>query len=248
MCLIAIAIEQSEEYPLILLSNRDEFLNRPTNKMHWWKDKDILAGQDLKAGGTWLGINHQKQFAIITNYRDPKHQNPLAPSRGIIPVELLEAHGADFNSYVQAHQQLWNQMNGFNLVYGDSFQVFHYSNVSQKINVLKKGIYGISNALLDTPWPKVEALKEKLSKSIAQKDLAQEKLVELLFSTKKYPDAMLPNTGVGHVMEKILSPICIKTPLYGTRAHTIILKDISGKMFILEKQADTHASVSFEID
>src|SRR5690554_2025388 len=144
MCLIIVAINQVDNYPLVFLSNRDEFYQRPTKSMHWWKDEDVLAGKDLQAGGTWLAINSQQQFAAVTNYRDLEHNDPNAPSRRAIPIDLIKHPPEDFKNYVKNHQELWDKMNGFNLIYYTGHFIYYYSSTSKEVIELQDGIYVIS--------------------------------------------------------------------------------------------------------
>lgn len=247
MCLIVIALNQLEDTPLIFLSNRDEFLQRPTKPMHWWEEEDILAGKDLKAGGTWLAISSNNQFAAVTNYRDIENNNPNAPSRGAIPIDIIKDSPTEFGQYVQSHQEEWDKMNGFNLLYHNGQTTFYYSNISKEIVVLQNGIYAISNAFLDTPWPKVISAKKQLKDNIQKNNIHSDSLIELLSNREKYPEENLPDTGVGQEWESILSPICIHSPIYGTRTHTIIIKDNKGKMSITEKQTLTQEVKTFSI-
>lgn len=236
MCLIAIAINQSEQYPIILLSNRDEFYNRSTEKMHWWKDRDILAGKDLQAGGTWLAINSKGHFAAVTNYRNPKHNDPKASSRGAIPLDLVEDTPYDFTLYVSNQQEYWDKMNGFNLLYYNENNVFYYSNISKNIQKLEDGVHALSNAFVNTPWPKVEQIKSDLKKLLKQNLIDEQYFLNILGQDKKFPKDTLPNTGVGIVMEEILSPICIHSPVYGTRTHTVITVSQDKVVNVVEKQ------------
>lgn len=224
MCLITIAIEQSEKYPFILLSNRDEFYNRPTDAMHWWEGQNILAGKDLQAGGTWIAFNRLHQFAAVTNYRDPQNFRPDAPSRGMIPVDLTTQPIDDFREYVKEKYQLWNTMNGFNLIFHNGEKTFYYSNVSHKIQELSPGIHALSNAFLNTPWPKVTASKTQLQKLIAHQKTDEESFLDILSDAHTFLEEELPDTGVDIEMEKILSPICIQSPAYGTRVNTLFLR------------------------
>lgn len=236
MCLIVLAIDVSEEFPLIFLSNRDEFYQRPTENMHWWDDQDILAGKDLQAGGTWLAINSKKQIAAVTNYRDPHHFKNDAPTRGNIPVDILHSNFENFEDYVKIHQDIWSEMNGFNLLYHDGKSTYYYSNISKQIEILKPGIHAISNAFLNTPWPKVIHSKEILRKLIDNKRFEDDELLSLLKNSEKYSEESLPETGVGIEMEKVLSAIHIQSPIYGTRTHTIITKNNHGVLNISEHQ------------
>lgn len=235
MCLIAFAIHQDEKYPFIFIANRDEFYERPAEPMHWWKEENILAGKDLLAGGTWIAFGKNHQFAAVTNYRDPKNNHPTAPSRGAIPVNLIKENPMDFHQYVKDNKAFWKEMNGFNLLYHNGKDTYYYSNISEEIKQLEDGIYAISNAFLDTPWPKTIAVKSNLQNLIENKNISIENLLQILNNHEKYPSDQLPNTGVGIEMEKVLSPICIQTPIYGTRVSTVFLKENNGMAQVVER-------------
>jgi uncharacterized protein with NRDE domain len=235
MCLIAFAIHQDEKFPFIFIANRDEFYERPAQAMHWWEEENILAGKDLLAGGTWIAFGKNQQFAAVTNYRDPKSIHPTAPSRGAIPVNLVKEIPLDFEQYVNDNKAYWREMNGFNLVYHNGNETFYYSNISEEVKKLEDGIYAISNAFIDTPWPKTIAVKSKLQQEISNKNISVDHLLQILNNHEKYPTDQLPNTGVGVEMEKVLSPICIQTPIYGTRVNTVFLKDKAGTAQVVER-------------
>lgn len=247
MCLLVIAIDQTPDLPLIFLSNRDEFYARETVSMHWWKDQEILAGRDLKAGGTWLGINSKQHIAAVTNFRNLQHQRADAPTRGSVPTNLLLAQPKSFTEHVKSKEDEWSLMNGFNLFYYNGHNFYHYSNVSKKVTQLSKGIYAISNADLDTPWPKVVHIKKYLTEAIEQNDISTNSLLDILKDTQPYPEENLPDTGVGLEMEKVLSPICIQSPVYGTRTHTIITQSSSQEMKIYEEQTLTQVHKEYRL-
>lgn len=247
MCLIVIAIDQDENFPFIFLSNRDEFYHRPTQSMHWWDDNAILAGKDLQAGGTWLGIHSDKKIAAVTNYRDPERNDPNAPSRGAIPTDILIDSPVDFEKYVLEHQSFWETMNGFNLLYHNGTSTYYYSNISKEIILLSKGIHAVSNAFMNTPWPKVIHSKASLQDIISQGKISEDFLIQLLSNPQRYPEDLLPDTGVGIEMEKMLSAVCIESPVYGTRTHTVILKDKKGHLHITEQQTLSQETIRFVI-
>lgn len=248
MCLITIAIQQSPQYPIILLANRDEFYNREALAMHWWEeDNSILAGKDLQGGGTWLAINTDKHFASVTNYRDPKSMRPDAPSRGAIPIDVIKYASSNFEEYVISQQSEWSKMNGFNLIYHNGKDTYYYSNISKEIQKLGSGLYGLSNAFLDTPWPKVVQIKSSLQTLIENKNLNTEEFLKILENPSQFPIEKLPHTGVGLEMEKILSPICIHSPIYGTRVHSIITINDQNQMKIIEKDTLLKTIKEFQI-
>jgi uncharacterized protein with NRDE domain len=245
MCLIFLAIDARPDVPFVLLANRDEFYVRPTADMHWWEDAPVLAGKDLEAGGTWLAYGRDGRVAAVTNYRDMKHVRPDASSRGRIPLDVVQSNlvGA---ACIESLRSGWKDCNGFNLLFHDGQSTFWYSNVTDEVQKLQAGIYGLSNALLDTPWPKVESGKQRFEAWLQKDTLRENEAFEIMADTARYPQAMLPDTGVGMEMEELLSSICITSPIYGTRCSTFILKDNSGKVQVLEKNIQTQTIRSFE--
>lgn len=219
MCLIVLAWQAHEDYPLIVAANRDEFLNRPAAPAHWWTDAgDILAGRDLEAGGTWLGISRDGRFAALTNYRDPSRHRENAPSRGRLVADFL-AGAMGIDAYLDGLDPV--ACNGFNLLLGDGRRLVAYSNVARERHELAPGIYGLSNALLDTPWPKVGAGKSALAAALAA--LPDETaLFRLLRDDQPHPDETLPVTGVSLEWERLLSAAFIRSPDYGTRCSTVL--------------------------
>jgi len=155
MCLIIIAIDIHPQYPLVIAANRDEYYHRPTAPLAFWDDMpDVLAGRDLAGGGTWLGISRTGRLAAVTNYRDPAHQDPEARSRGLLITHFL-AGSIPADVYFKNLIDAGENYNGFNLVAGDMGRLWWMSNISKEIKKLTPGISGISNRLLDTPWPPV---------------------------------------------------------------------------------------------
>lgn len=237
MCTLFLAIDSHPIYDLILIGNRDEFLNRPTAAAAWWKDEpNIFAGRDLKAGGTWMGISKNGRFASLTNYRDPHNLRPDAKSRGDLVKDFLNGDISP-QDYCDALQEEAHLYNDFNLLVGDRKQTSYFSNKqAHSIPPLAAGFYGLSNALLDTPWPKVannKLLFEDLVKNNSEFPI--EKGFQLLQNPQIYPDAELPQTGVPLALERSLSALFIALPTYGTRVSTIILREKTGKMYMQER-------------
>jgi uncharacterized protein with NRDE domain len=234
MCLIVFAWKAHPNYPLILASNRDEFYHRPTSAAHQWPDHpSIWGGRDNEAKGTWLAVNEQKKLAAVTNYRDLSNINPDATSRGELSVDFLlnENTGAD---YIHKIDQKADTYNGFNLLTFDDDQAFHYSNYEKQVNELAPGIYGLSNALLDTPWPKVAHVKSMFT-ALIEKPFQTDDLLKMMQNNTLANDSLLPATGLPYHKEKALSSICIRTEGYGTRCSTIIIKDYYGAMRFAEQ-------------
>lgn len=234
MCLIVFAVDSHPHYKLILAANRDEFYERPTKVADFWEDHpSILGGRDVRASGTWMAINRAGKFSAVTNYRDLQNINPEAKSRGELPVNFLMGEHSAETYLKQLHQEA-DEYNGFNLLTYDGGEVCHYSNYEGKVNRLSSGIYGLSNALLDTAWPKVEKLKKRFSEIIST-DVNHEALLDLLVDPSLADDDQLPDTGVGYDMEKMLSAICIKSEKYGTCCSTILTISTQGEIKFTER-------------
>jgi len=234
MCLIVFAINHHPDYPLILAANRDEFYARPTVPAAYWPDQpQLLGGRDKQAGGTWMALHTDGRMAAVTNYRDLKNLKNDAKSRGELPVNyLLGMESAEVflrNVHTEAHAY-----NGFNMLLYEQNALFHYSNYEGKTNRITEGIHGLSNALLDTPWPKVNRLKEAFTKTISG-PFSHESLLDLLASNELAPDDQLPNTGVGYDLEKMLSAICIRSENYGTCSSSVLTVAKSGEINFTER-------------
>ncbi len=234
MCLIAFAVDTHPKYKLILAANRDEFYERPTKVADFWSDHtEILGGRDVRANGTWMAVNRAGRFSAVTNFRDLKNINPNAKSRGELPVNFL-LENVSSHEYLEGIHREAKEYNGFNLLIYENGKVFHYSNYEGKINELESGIYGLSNALLDTPWPKVKRLKQQFQQVIGG-DFSHEDLLSLLVDPELAADEELPDTGVGHDMEKMLSAICIKSDNYGTCCSSILTISDEGELKFTER-------------
>ena len=239
MCLVIFAYKVHPQYPLIITANRDEFYKRPTVGAHWWESKpNVLAGRDLKGGGTWLGVSKSGKFATLTNYRDLQHMRKDAPTRGALVTDYLENDELTAMAYLQSIEND-EAFNGYNLLLYENGQLFWHSNVSAKTEELESGIYGLSNAQLDTPWPKVLRGKQFLQKWM-QKDfpnLDAEEAFAYLQNRERPKDADLPDTGVGIEWERFLSPMFIEEPKhqYGTRCSTVVLIDKNAEVSFEER-------------
>lgn len=236
MCLILFAYEAHPSYRLILAANRDEFYERPTGPAAFWPDAPgLLAGRDLRHGGTWLGVTRAGRFAALTNYRDPSAKLDGARSRGGLVTDFLKNRQppAHYAREVAATAAAYD---GFNLLAGDAQTLYYFSNRGGAPSKLAPGVYGLSNHLLDTPWPKVARGKRALGEVIGTGDaLAPEAVIEILFDRVRAADAELPDTGVGVEVERVLSPLFIASPGYGTRSSTVVLIDREGKLTFVER-------------
>ncbi|MFO7570442.1 MAG: NRDE family protein [Smithellaceae bacterium] len=238
MCLILFAYNVHPAYRLILAANRDEFYDRPSAPADFWtKHPQVLAGIDLKEKGTWLGVTRAGKFAAITNYRDPAAWKDCAPSRGKLVSDYLTG-SAGAEKYLKKVSGRADRYNGFNLLMGDAKDLLVYSNRGETQSI-RPGVYGLSNRLLDTPWPKVRRGKAMMREALTRKgDALEEALLSMLADRHVPPDSQLPQTGVNLAWERILSPMFIESPVYGTRASTILLIAKNGRIKLVENAYD----------
>jgi uncharacterized protein with NRDE domain len=248
MCLILIAYQVHPRYPLILAANRDEFYQRPTAGAAFWPDAlHILAGRDLVHQGTWLGITRGGRFAALTNYRNPREVKRSAPSRGELVSGFLrsDTSSEDYLERLRADAPAYN---GYNLLFGEQDGLYCYSNKSGAAVKLAPGIYGLSNHLLDTPWPKVVRGKESLAGVVRNAEFSREELFAILADRTLAEDESLPDTGVGLVRERMLSAIFITSERYGTRSSTVLLIDANRKVSFAERSCNGGEGAEVEID
>ena len=236
MCLILFSYQTHPAFRLILAANRDEFYERPTSALAYWSDHpEVLAGRDLKSNGTWLGVSQSGRIAAITNYRDPATFMPNAPSRGILISDYLTGNSSP-QDYLVAVSKIGQRYNGFNLIVGDTSGLYYTSNRSSGVQHLRPGIYGISNHLIDTAWPKVQRGKALLQDQFnGGQKINVEKILGILADRLQPADAELPDTGVGVEWERILAPMFIISPDYGTRSSSVVLFDQSGQVTVIER-------------
>lgn len=242
MCLILFAYKQHADYNLILTANRDEYFKRETASLAFWEDAPyVLAGRDLDKRGTWLGITRSGLFAAITNYRGPNNYRKSARSRGLLVSEYLRGTVSPYQ-YLKILRKTADQYNGFNLLVGDRHSLFYFSNQEMKISELQPGLYGLSNHLLETPWPKVERGKRLLKKVMGSAPLSPKPLLDILNDRHIPKDELLPDTGIGLNWERVLSPIFISTENYGTRSSTLLLISNNGDISMTEKAYLDHCN------
>jgi uncharacterized protein with NRDE domain len=236
MCLIVFAYEYHPLYRLVLCANRDEFFDRPTAPAGPWKEApDLIAGKDLRAGGTWLGITRGGRIAAVTNYREPGFRKVAGTSRGALVTDFLTGPLSPAD-HLEALAKASHTYNGFNLLLGDARALFYFSNRSSGIQNVPPGIHGLSNRHLDTPWPKVEKAKAGLDELLAGASaLEVEALFTLLTDRSVPPDDQLPDTGVGLEWERLLSSMWIAGDTYGTRSSSILLWEKSGRIEFYER-------------
>jgi uncharacterized protein with NRDE domain len=243
MCLILVAWRAHPRYPCIIAANRDESFERATEAAHWWSDRpQILAGRDLVAGGTWLGVTRAGRFAALTNYRAPQRERTGAPSRGTLVTGILESGGCVEEDLAHL-QRVGATCNGFNLIFSDGEHAGVYESVSGARVTLVPGIYGLSNHLLDTPWPKVQKAKSRLQAALSNMD-DPTTVLDLLRDDRPALDDELPRTGVSLEWERLLSSAFVRGTGYGTRSSTVIRIDQRGTAFFDEWSWDPSGSQS----
>lgn len=232
MCLIVFAWRPGHALPLIVAANRDEFYARPTQALGAWEDAPgVHAGRDLEAGGTWLGVGPQGRFAALTNIREPGQ--PLGPrSRGELVAAYLQGE-LGVEAYLDQVASRSRQYSGFNLLVGDGRQLGYLHAREAAARLLEPGVYGLSNAGLDTPWPKLVKARRGLEGLLESAD--PQRLLALLADGETAADADLPETGVGLATEKLLSSVFIASQNYGTRASTVLIVDDQGRRRLVER-------------
>lgn len=250
MCLIFFSVQDHPRYKLIVAANRDEFYQRKTEPANYWQDHpEILGGRDLEAHGTWMAMNKNGRIAMVTNYRDIRNIKPTAPSRGALVVDYLLETGSPEN-YLDQLASKDDVYNGFNLIVGSAEELWYYSNYKKGIHKLSFGLHGLSNHLLNTPWPKVERGLGKIKRILTGENISSNPLFDVLFDDVVAADDKLPDTGVGLERERALSSMFIKSPGYGTRCSTVVLVDKSNNVQFSERVYDlktfTHTQRDFD--
>lgn len=236
MCLLLFSYRKHPRFRLLAAANRDEFYERPTAPAEFWPEQpDVLAGRDLRSGGTWMGITRTGRFAALTNYRDPAFQVSGAPSRGGLVSGFLTGNFTA-RSYMETVAAEADRYNGFNLLTADAEGLYYFSNRGNGVTRLSPGVYGLSNHLLDTPWPKVAEAKEALfARFRGEKPFDPEAVFAVLADRSRPPDHRLPDTGMGMEWERILSSRFISSETYGTRSSTVLAVGIDGTVRFLER-------------
>ena len=250
MCILFIANKMRRDFPLIIAANRDEFYARPTAPSEFWNSHPtVLAGRDLEAGGTWMGVTRNGMISALTNVREPHNLKQNAISRGELVANWLSLNAStsknkvenDSDHYLSRIRENRHHYNGYNLLFGNINKLRVYNNVNDTTHTIEKGVYGLSNADIATPWPKVTQGVTALNHYVNNARLIDhESLFELLAQDNKAEDDALPDTGIGYEWEKALSSIFIHTPNYGTRTSTLLLVDLNNQITWLERRFDEH--------
>ncbi|NIA28010.1 MAG: hypothetical protein GWP02_08130 [Desulfobulbaceae bacterium] len=244
MCLVVLAFDAHPEFPLIVAGNRDEFHSRPTQDANWWPDDtNIVGGRDLLAGGTWLAVHRSGRFATVTNYRDAETKAGKLRSRGHLVTEFLRSDLSPIDYLRSIDGALYA---GFNLLVADAGQLAYLSNEGDELRELPAGIYGLSNATLDTPWAKVERSKSRLESLIENGDVNQTQLLRLLNDREKGPlDEVRPGRLPYATAHAITAPFIV-LPDYGTRCSSVIQLASDGRCEFLERRFDANGKQSGE--
>lgn len=231
MCLIAWDWQPDADMPLLLIANRDEFYARPTQALHAWQATPIVAGKDLQAGGTWLGLAGARRLAALTNVRDLRHQRPDAPSRGALVSGFLSSRQTAADYLAQVAQEA-AQFNPFNLLVFDGDRLCGLQSQSAQVQHFAPGLGAVSNAGFGTPWPKLLMLQSGLGALQGAQRTATDALFALLAQDQSAPDHLLPDTGLPRERERLLSRAFIRSADYGTRASSIVMVRRNSAEFI----------------
>ena len=250
MCLLAIAFHMHSDAPLIVISNRDEFYERPTLPMHWWDDEAILAGRDQKAKGTWLGMAKNGRFAAVTNFRDiGRNAMPQTKpcSRGELVTGFLSST-KDVHQWASSLNSYLSDYDGFNLIIFDGITLLYVNNQGDPVQVIEPGVYALSNHRLDSPWPKVDYAREQLERVLSADTINQATLptlINTLALEKTYAPHLLPDTGITAEWEALLSSHFIVSEGYGTRAATAIIISPEGQVSVAEQGFENGEKLGF---
>jgi uncharacterized protein with NRDE domain len=249
VCLLVLAWQAHPRYRLVVAANRDEYHERPAAPLAKWPEPPgILAGRDLRAAGTWLGVDRARRFGVVTNFRELQQARPAAPSRGsLIPQYLAGGEGA--RQFFARREAAAADYSGFNLLLGDAGSLWYGSNRAGPFaRELPPGVYGLSNELLDTPWPKLLRVKARFREWLALPEAGPAGLFTLLAdrTPSAESDARLPTGGLPPEWERILSAPFVVHPVYGTRCSTVVLLEPGGALYLAERRFDPAGEPSGE--
>ena len=246
MCLIVLAWQRHADFPLVVAANRDEFLTRPAVPAHWWTDApELLAGRDLEAGGSWMGLSRSGRFAALTNFRDPSQRIAGAPSRGALVRAALESDDSA-EATLQHLASTSPAYAAFNLLVGDGHSLGILESTTRRVQMLEPGVYGLSNHLLDTPWPKLVKARSGLAELLPQLP-DDDSALSLLRDPAPAADPHLPQTGVSQEWERWLSSAFIRAPGYATRCSSLVMVDRSSHTRLREWTWDLHGELCGEV-
>jgi uncharacterized protein with NRDE domain len=245
LCLALVALDAHPQLALVIAANRDEFHARPAKTAHWWPD-GTLAGVDLEAGGTWFGVTQRGRWALVTNFREGIPRDPNAPSRGGLVTRALADDAAPLVA-AAAIAADGARYHGYNLLVGEATNAAYTSNRASGAVALGRGIHGLSNHLLETPWPKLVRAKARLAACLGHNAVDIESLFELLADRNQAEPAALPSTGIAPEWERLLSSAFIVDGGYGTRCSTVLTIDRDGGGHFVERSFDPHGNGAEEV-
>lgn len=236
MCLIVLAVDVHPDFPLVVVANRDEFYARPSAPLHaWGEPMGVWAGKDMSHGGTWAAWSRDGRFAALTNIRRPDALQPGSRSRGELPLRYLQ-QGVSNEDFFQELAESRNSYAPFNLICGQWDALYHLSSDAMEPQPLQSGLHGLSNATLNTPWPKVTASRDSLQAYLGEVERPEpDALFDCLKAREVFPDSELPDTGVGLEWERTLSPQFIVSEAYGTRSTMVVMMDRTGSVTLSER-------------
>lgn len=244
MCLIVVAWRCRADLPFVVAANRDEWRERPAEPARWWDDPPgLLAGRDLRAGGTWMGVTRSARFAAVTNFRDPAERRSTARSRGTLVTEFL-AGSSGPREFLAGLSSRAHECNGFNLIVGDGRELWYFGSREGLARPIEPGVHGLSNHVLDEPWPKVIAGRAEMHRALRDADPGP-RLFAMLSDRAAVRDEDLPDTGVGIEWERRLSSALIVGADYGTRCSTVLAMDGGGLRRFEERTRGADGSVTF---
>jgi uncharacterized protein with NRDE domain len=251
MCLVVFGWNACPGLTLAVAANRDEFLRRPTARASFWNDAPhLLAGRDMEAGGTWLGVTRKGRVAFLTNHRDPRSHREGAPSRGALVAEFLKGE-ENPEDFLRRKEMEAAQYNGFHLVVADRLELWYLTNAGGGASPLRlaPGVHGLSNGPLDDPWPKTRRSVERLGRVLGGAGLPPpETLLDLLADRSRAADAELPSTGVPLEWERLLSSVFIEGASYGTRSSTVLLVTDEGRVRFVERTFEAGRAAPPDVD
>lgn len=253
MCLAVIALQAHRCFSLIIVANRDEYHERPAEPAQIWSDyPQILAGRDLRAGGTWIGLSSNGKIGLLTNFREPGKQIPTATTRGALVSHYLQ-DATTAPQYARTIDTQGNQFNGFNLLLADSNSVHYVSNRAQNPeSLVSEGVHGLSNATLDIAWPKVTRTTQAVNKLLAinfepEIDELAKGLFDIFRDDQPAHPSALPRTGLSPERELQLSSPFILDRTYGTRCSTVIMADYANQMYFEERSFDFNGEITHRV-
>lgn len=239
MCVAVFAWQLHPDYPLVFAGNRDERHTRKASPAGFWENAPrVLAGRDLEAGGTWLGVTMGGRFALVTNFRTGPNPKSGPRSRGELTADFLRG-GLSPENYLSEVRQRAEQYAAFSLIVGDAEALWYFSNRDARAPFcIPPGVHGLSNHWLDTPWPKVSLSMQRLEVLLKRGTPARQELLDLLADRTPASTEKLPDTGIGVERERALSPVFVVNPEYGTRCSNVLVRARNGELQFAERRFD----------